>query len=96
MNAADRSEDGPMNEDATGSIRVLLFGQAAELAGWSERSFPCLGTVAELRHRLVDDGGPLTAMGGSLAVAVNQRLAAESTPLSPGDEVAFLPPVSGG
>jgi len=29
-------------------------------------------------------------------VAVNQALAAESAPLSDGDEVAFFPPVTGG
>jgi molybdopterin synthase catalytic subunit len=32
----------------------------------------------------------------SLALAVNQQYASPHTPLSPGDEVALLPPVSGG
>jgi molybdopterin synthase sulfur carrier subunit len=29
-------------------------------------------------------------------VAVNQRMADPATPLEPGDEVAFFPPVTGG
>ncbi|MFZ9463009.1 MAG: MoaD/ThiS family protein [Vulcanococcus sp.] len=33
---------------------------------------------------------------GSVRVAINQRFAAADTPLQPGDELAFLPPISGG
>jgi molybdopterin synthase catalytic subunit len=35
-------------------------------------------------------------MGGALLLAVNQEFARGSTPLHDGDEVAFIPPVSGG
>jgi molybdopterin synthase sulfur carrier subunit len=31
-----------------------------------------------------------------LRVAINQRFAAPDTPLNPGDELAFLPPITGG
>jgi len=36
------------------------------------------------------------APGRSWRVAVNQRMAELATPLKPGDEVAFFPPVTGG
>ena len=36
------------------------------------------------------------AQGGTWRVAVNQRMADAATPLKPGDEVAFFPPVTGG
>lgn len=32
----------------------------------------------------------------SVRVAINQALVHDNAPLSPGDEVAFLPPMSGG
>ncbi|MEY2643451.1 MAG: hypothetical protein RLZZ611_100, partial [Cyanobacteriota bacterium] len=38
----------------------------------------------------------LPAALGSVRVAINQRFAAADTPLHPGDELAFLPPISGG
>lgn len=78
-------------------VRVLLFGVLKERMGGSERVVQLLGdaTVAELtawvRGLLNDDG-----LVGSLAVAVNQEYARPETPLHEGDEVALLPPVSGG
>jgi molybdopterin synthase catalytic subunit len=38
----------------------------------------------------------LLSIGGALLFAVNQEIAKDSTPLRDGDEVAFMPPVSGG
>ena len=51
--------------------------------------------VEELRKR---DGGwtEAFAAGRSWRVAVNQQMADLGTPLKPGDEVAFFPPVTGG
>jgi molybdopterin synthase sulfur carrier subunit len=36
------------------------------------------------------------APGKNFRVAVNQRMADVATPLRPGDEIAFFPPVTGG
>jgi molybdopterin converting factor small subunit len=36
--------------------------------------------------------GPLD----SVRIAINQQFAEPDTPLQPGDELAFLPPISGG
>jgi molybdopterin synthase sulfur carrier subunit len=33
---------------------------------------------------------------GGVRVAINQRFAPEDTPLADGDELAFLPPITGG
>jgi molybdopterin synthase sulfur carrier subunit len=51
--------------------------------------------VEQLRAR---DGGAAEAFapGRTWRVAVNQRMADPATPLKPGDEVAFFPPVTGG
>ncbi len=38
----------------------------------------------------------MLAQGKALRVAVNQEMAQPTTPVKPGDEVAFFPPVTGG
>ncbi len=40
--------------------------------------------------------GSALAQGKALRVAVNQEVAQPTTPVKPGDEVAFFPPVTGG
>ncbi|HZQ42224.1 MAG TPA: molybdenum cofactor biosynthesis protein MoaE [Acidobacteriaceae bacterium] len=52
--------------------------------------------VGELIHALIDKGTFTDAAMRSAAVAVNQEYAAPDQILSDGDEVAILPPVSGG
>jgi sulfur-carrier protein len=57
---------------------------------------PTVGMVVDrLRAR---DGrwSEAFAPGRDWRVAVNQRMASLATPLKPGDEVAFFPPVTGG
>lgn len=51
-------------------------------------------TVADLLNQLSGTSPFLATY--PVAVAVNHRLAADSTGLMDGDEVALLPPVSGG
>jgi MoaE-MoaD fusion protein len=79
-------------------VRVLFFGMLKDLAGRSAEEI-------ELQdHALVRDvlaHYELRIPGfknslGSLALAVNRQYAGTNTPLHPGDEVALLPPVSGG
>ena len=45
---------------------------------------------------LTDRYPELSPMRNNLAFAVNQEYARMDAPVSPGDEVAVLPPVSGG
>jgi molybdopterin converting factor subunit 1 len=81
------------------TIRVLLFAGAREAAGRSRAEFPAptSTTVGELADRLVREFGPdLDAVLPSCALWVNGEPAGASTELRDGDEVAVLPPVSGG
>lgn len=79
--------------------RVLLFGPLRDLAGWRERVLePAPRSLAELRERLAHEDA---ALGEALAapgvqVALNQAIVRGEAALSPGCEVAFLPPMSGG
>jgi molybdopterin converting factor subunit 1 len=45
---------------------------------------------------LLDERGELMARRPNLAAAVNRKYAKFDAPLSDGDEVVFIPPVSGG
>ncbi|MEA5443789.1 MoaD/ThiS family protein [Cyanobium gracile] len=87
--------------DLTAAVRVRLFAALRERAGWGERLVPLEASptsAADLWRRLALDDGPAT--GGrippSIRIAINQAFAAPGTPLRPGDEVAFLPPITGG
>ena len=75
--------------------RVLLFAQAAELAGQAELAVDLVEgtTLAQIRDLLCERYGAVFSRFG---LAVNQTWASDQTPLMDGDEVAVLPPVSGG
>ncbi|HET9324441.1 MAG TPA: molybdenum cofactor biosynthesis protein MoaE [Gaiellaceae bacterium] len=72
------------------SVRVRLFAGLRERAGWSEREVD-VATVAEVWGELGLGEEP-----EGLLYAVNHEYAARSARLQDGDEVAVIPPVSGG
>jgi molybdopterin synthase sulfur carrier subunit len=83
-------------------VRLLYFASLRERLDCAREDFPLppgtptVGSVVEkLRSR---DGRWSEAFdpGRTWRVAVNQRMADLATPLKPGDEVAFFPPVTGG
>jgi molybdopterin converting factor subunit 1 len=79
-------------------VKVLFFGRLREVAGGAEE-FVELSTgarIEELFANFVARRPELARFRGSLVASRNQEFAAWSTPLHPGDEIAFLPPVSGG
>ena len=78
-------------------VRVLFFGMLKDVTGKSEDSID-LREGASVRDLLVHYGS-LPRFNGilnSIAVAVNQQYAGADTVLKASDEVALLPPVSGG
>ncbi len=79
-------------------IKVLLFGAAADRAGTRQTEVPVNDetTLGELWPVLADRHPGLEPMRGTLAFAVNGEYARVNDLVSPGDEVAVLPPVSGG
>jgi len=79
-------------------VLVLLFGSLREAAGAKELSveLPERARVVELRALLALSQPAFEALAGRLRVAVNREFAVEDAVLADGDEVAFLPPVSGG
>ncbi len=80
-------------------VRVLFFGVLRELCGAGERWAVVdeSATVGVLLTDLRQAAEPrMEALWPRLAVAVNREYAAHTQPLADGDEVALLPPVSGG
>ena len=79
-------------------VMVLLFGAAADRAGIRRIEVPVgdATTLGELWPVLADRHPGLGPMRDILAFAVNGEYARMEDRVSPGDEVAVLPPVSGG
>ncbi len=78
-------------------IRVLLFGAAADRAGTRETLVPAGEmTLDELWPLLAERYPDLSPMRDTLAFAVNGEYARGGARVVSGDEVAVLPPVSGG
>jgi molybdopterin synthase catalytic subunit/molybdopterin converting factor small subunit len=79
-------------------VRLISFGPLKNVFGdegqWNE--FPAGLTVAELMVKLVDGDRITTEAARSSAIAVNKDYAPKDRVLHDGDEVAILPPVSGG
>lgn len=79
-------------------IQVLFFGRLKDvLARDSENlELPETACVQQVLEHYRIHAPQLQPLLPSLAVAVNQEYAQTTTPLHDGDEVALLPPVSGG
>jgi molybdopterin converting factor subunit 1 len=79
-------------------VKVRLFARLRELADASEltRELPDGSTVHALWLRLAAEFPGLADYERAVSCAVNEEYARLTTELKAGDEVAFLPPVSGG
>jgi molybdopterin converting factor subunit 1 len=79
-------------------VKVLFFGAAADRAGTRETRLDVRdgATLAEIWPLIVERHADLAPMRDTLAFAVNGEYARAHDAVSPGDEVAVLPPVSGG
>jgi len=86
------------------SVRVRLFASLRDQAGWSERSVN-VGAGATplavwrqlaLAETAAGAGPAESALPSGVRVAINQQFAAADAPLAAGDELAFLPPITGG
>jgi molybdopterin synthase catalytic subunit/molybdopterin converting factor small subunit len=73
------------------AVRVRLFAGLRERAGWSERELDGVETVADVWPALGLGDEP-----AGLLYAVNKEYAGREQTLADGDEVALIPPVSGG
>ena len=79
-------------------VRVLFFGQLREITGLQQDDAELSdgARLEDLFERYGKQFPKLLEFRASVAASINQEYAPWRAPLSQNDEVAFLPPVSGG
>ncbi len=79
-------------------ITIRLFARLREIAGNGEleRELPAPARAESAWEALTQEFPALEPYRPVISCAVNEQYAKFTTPLKDGDEVAFLPPVSGG
>lgn len=80
------------------SYRVLVFAQLKDELGSStiDVELDEGATSGELRRTLIERHPRMEALFARSMIAVNAEYADDTTPLGPRDEIAIIPPVSGG
>ena len=80
------------------SIRVLFFASLADIVGGRvKQANPAEVTnVLSVFDKFASEFPAMEAHRASILFALNSEFARPDTPVCDGDEVAFLPPVSGG
>lgn len=79
-------------------VNVRLFARLKDIVGTGElaRRAPLGATAQTVWETMVSEFAELGNYKGSISVAVNEEYSRMDAPVADGDEVAFLPPVSGG
>ena len=79
-------------------VTVRLFARLKDIAGAPEleRDVPADATLADVWAQLAKDFPAMAPYRGSVSGARNAEYARMADAVSDGDEIAFLPPVSGG
>jgi molybdopterin converting factor subunit 1 len=79
-------------------VHILFFGQIKELLGRAQDSLEIAesSSIEDLFHQVAARNPELQKFRSSVVASRNQEFASWNTPLHAGDEIAFLPPVSGG
>ncbi|MFH1496936.1 MAG: molybdopterin converting factor subunit 1 [Verrucomicrobiota bacterium] len=79
-------------------MTILYFAHARRITGCAEETIAAAApfTVDQLWAELLSRHPGLSALRASCRLACNQQFAAADTMIQPADEVAVIPPVSGG
>ena len=79
-------------------LRVRYFASIREFTGLREEDVdvPNETTAEELKWRVIGMHSSLKGQEGNVLVAINGSFVEPKRILTPGDEVALFPPVSGG
>jgi molybdopterin synthase catalytic subunit len=79
-------------------VTALFLGPARDYAGAESATFelPPGATVATIRAAILEKFPRIRPAISSIRIAVNEEFAGNEHPLRTGDEIALIPPVSGG
>jgi molybdopterin converting factor subunit 1 len=79
-------------------VTVRLFARLREITGQDRltRDVPDGSSLRDVWSGLVHEWPALSAFESTVSGAINEEYARMNRPVQDGDDVAFLPPVSGG
>src|SRR5580693_3862626 len=79
-------------------VKVLFFGMLKDIVGCAEERVDLApeARLSAIFDHYAERFPRLRDLSGSIVMARNQEFSIPSTAVADGDEVAFLPPVSGG
>ncbi|WP_246535362.1 MoaD/ThiS family protein [Litoribacter ruber] len=76
------------------TIKIMAFGVIAEKLGQAELKIEQPQNISELRETLLNTYPQLASL--KFTIALNKQVVSEDKAIGPDDEVALLPPFSGG
>ena len=79
-------------------VKLLFFASLKDIAGRRELEMELddASTLQQVTEKLASLYPEIGLMQNSVRIAINQEFADEDSSLNNGDEIAFLPPMSGG
>ena len=79
-------------------VKLLFFASLKDIAGRRdlEMELDDASTLQQVTEKLASLYPGIGRMQSSVRIAINQEFADEDSSLNNGDEIAFLPPMSGG